>query len=126
MVRQNKQLDHKNSENDSDDVVLIEFNGDDQRYCQKDISGTYGNEGKKEGFIFRFADSQRNHFAHDYKIEDTENCTENQTFTHRPLAGQNKEKAYKDGSDNGSGTVFLLCFPKRVHCRNCHLFPFSQ
>lgn len=77
MVRQNKQLDHKNSENYSNDVVLIEFNGDDQRHRQKDISRTYGDEGKKEGFIFRFANSQRQHFAYYNKIDNTENCTEN-------------------------------------------------
>lgn len=123
MVRQNKQLDHKNSENYRNEVVLIEFNGDDQRHRQKDISRTYGNEWKKEGFIFRLADSQWNHFAHYNKIDNTENRSENQTFAHRFLAGHNKEKANKDGSDNGPGTIFFLCFPKRFHCLNYYLFP---
>lgn len=102
MVRQNNQLDHKNSKNYSDDVVLIEFNGDDQRYRQKDVSGTYGNEGKKEGFVFRLADSKRNHFSHYNEIDNAEDRTENQTFSRRFLAGHDKEKARKDGTDNGS------------------------
>jgi len=72
MVRQNKQLNHKNSENYRNEVVLIEFNGDDQRHRQKDISRTYGNEGEKEGFIFRLADLPWNHFAHYNKIDNTE------------------------------------------------------
>jgi len=89
MIRENEKLDHKNPDDDRNQVVLIKFNGDDQGHRQKNIPEEYGNKGQEEGFIFRFSDSMGKGFTHNYEIDNTKNCSENQPLANGCLTGKN-------------------------------------
>lgn len=72
MIRQNEKLNHKNSENYRNKVILLKFNGNDHRHRKKDIPEEDGTKGEKKGFIVGFADSKGKGFSHYYKVDNTE------------------------------------------------------
>ena len=52
LLRQNKKLDHKNTDNYGNEIKLVKFNGNKQWNRQKYISREYGDKGEEVGFIF--------------------------------------------------------------------------
>jgi len=126
MIRQNKELNHKNSDNYRNKVVLLKFNGNDHRHCKKNIPEKYGAKGKQKSFIVGFADSKRKGFSHYYKINNTENRSQDEPFADRFLAGEDKKESNKNRYSNRAGTIFFLGFPNRFHGRNGYLLPWFQ
>ncbi len=126
MIRQNKELNHKNSDNYRNKVVLLKFKGNDHRHGKKNISEKYGTNGKQKGFIVGFADSKGKNFSHYYKIDNTENRSQDKPFADRFLAGENKKESNKNCYCNRASTIFFLCFPNRFHGRNGYLLPWFQ